>query len=172
MRSWASPHRVIPPTGVKPSGRIPSPRTSSLANPRPVINAAACAMPADLSRNPVIMITLPDPAPKAVEVPYNPQLLGVEPRQKSLRSPTRSPTNIPHLSGPFLLAHIPDDPVMPQDCDVFFFRTKIKGQWAHALADSGASENFMSASLANSLALQLHVRKRALWLRIANGQLA
>ena len=52
--------------------------------------------------------------------------------------------------------------------ECFVFKTRIKGNWAHALADTGASKNFMSEDLATFLGLQLHPRKQALNVRLAD----
>ena len=60
--------------------------------------------------------------------------------------------------------------MVPPDREVFMFKTRIKDQWAHALADTGASENFMSHALAKYLNLELHQRKRILRLLLANGE--
>ena len=49
------------------------------------------------------------------------------------------------------------------------FKTRIKDQWAHALADTGASEKFVSQDLAKFLNLEMHTRKRPLRLLLANG---
>ena len=62
--------------------------------------------------------------------------------------------------------------MVPPDCEVFIFKTRIKNQWAHALADTGASENFMLQELAQFLHLDMHPRKRPLRLLLANGDYA
>ena len=40
----------------------------------------------------------------------------------------------------------------------------------HALADTGASENFVSLELAQAVGLLTHKRKNPLWIKIANGE--
>ena len=55
---------------------------------------------------------------------------------------------------------------MRNEC--FFFKTQISGHWAHALADTVASENFMSEDLVTFVGLQLHPRKQALNMRLAD----
>ena len=77
-----------------------------------------------------------------------------------------------NIEGPFPLAHIPDDRMVPPDRNVFIFKTRIKDQWAHALADTGASNNFMSQKLAQFLHLEMHPRKRPLRLLLSKGDYA
>ena len=50
-------------------------------------------------------------------------------------------------------------PKRPSDC--FFFKKRIREYWAHALADTGASENVISEELATFLELETHPRKQA-----------
>ena len=57
---------------------------------------------------------------------------------------------------------------MKRHRDCFFFKTRIREHWAHALADTGASENFISEELAKFLELELHPRKQALNVRLAD----
>ena len=45
--------------------------------------------------------------------------------------------------------------------DCFVFKTRIREHWAHALADTGASENFISEELAKFLGLELNPRKQS-----------
>ena len=54
---------------------------------------------------------------------------------------------------------------------VFFFRTQVRGQHVHALADTGASENFISAPLAAQLGLSAHTRRQKLMIKIADGSI-
>ena len=63
------------------------------------------------------------------------------------------------------------DPLLRFRTDSMFFATEIRGTMAHALADTGASENFMSEKLADHLGLERHVRKRPQLIRIADGSI-
>jgi len=75
----------------------------------------------------------------------------------------------------YLLSVCPVDSCVPtvdvtrpkrrRDCLVF--KTRITEHWEHALADTGASENFISEELAKFLGLELHLRKQALNVRLA-----
>ena len=54
--------------------------------------------------------------------------------------------------------------------ECFFFRAKLREREVHALADTGASENFLSEELVRALGLCTHQRKTPLWIKIANGE--
>jgi len=60
------------------------------------------------------------------------------------------------------------DPLVPPHHDCFFLRAHIRGHQADAFADTGATEKFISADLAQFLGLELHPRKRPLIIRIAD----
>ena len=181
MRPRAEPHRDSKPTGAKPPGKSPLFPTPSNLHPINHVLASACGIPGD-TRIPEIMLTLPDePAAGPKKALIKPKILSASVKnatlgadlQKSRKSPSPKmspPPPITRIAGPFLLANIPEDKMVPPDREVFMFKTRIKDQWAHALADTGASENFMSHALAKYLNLELHQRKRVLRLLLANGE--
>ena len=176
MRPWATPHRESTPTGAKSPGRdssstLPKCENGSEAR-RAWVEPLAASGTQDLGI-PVITLTLPaEPRMEVKRIENSEGLLGVRPPNKYRRALHIVKEHPLPFDGPFLLAHIPEDRLVPPDREVFFFKTRIKDQWAHALADTGASENFMSARLANHLTLEQHPRKRALYVRLANVELA
>ena len=72
-------------------------------------------------------------------------------------------------SSRFLYSTYPSELNLPEGPECFFFRTQVRGQTVHALADTGASENFVSAPLAAQLGLIANPRKQRLSIRIADG---
>ena len=69
----------------------------------------------------------------------------------------------------FVFSVYPTDPVVPTAYECFFFRVTVREIQAHALADTGASDNFISAVLAKQLGVTIHQRKKSLQIRIADG---
>ena len=172
MRPRADPHRDSKPSGAKPSGKGLLKSHPANVNAIDRVFASACEMP-ETTRIPDIMITLPGEPPlmPAAFATKQVKMLGADLVKSRLKSNVTSPppeSNV-LIAGPFLLANIPEDKMVPPDREVFMFKTRIKDQWAHALADTGASENFMSQDLANFLNLEMHARKRPLRLLLANG---
>ena len=72
----------------------------------------------------------------------------------------------PVKSATFMLSSVPEE---LRSAPCFFFRAEIRGQSAHALADTGASENFVSAELARALGVMTHPQKHPVHIRIADG---
>ena len=171
MRPRAKPYRDSKPSGAKPSGKSPLSLAPVKENVISRVLTSACEMPEN-TRIPEIVLSLPEehvsmPAGNATK---NQKMLGADllnVRPKVNVNVSTSPSV--RIEGPFLLANIPEDKMVPPDREVFIFKTRIKDQWAHALADTGASENFMSQALARFLNLELHERKRPLRLLLANG---
>ena len=145
--------------------RFPSAQASIHCPPPPCVIACdavlpaqseLCEMPLSVVHIPEILVTPPVEARKVTR-PLKPDsnLLGAE----LLRSTRPQKPLPPHARAPvgatFLLSEYHADPLVPHH-DCFFFRAHIRGHEAHAISDTGATENFISADLAKFLGLELH----------------
>ena len=72
----------------------------------------------------------------------------------------------PVKSATFLFSSVPEE---LRSAPCFLFRTEIRGQTAHALEDTGASENFVSDELARELGVMTHPLKHPVHILIADG---
>ena len=64
-----------------------------------------------------------------------------------------------------MVDHLAEEMSLP---DCVYLQTRIREHWAHALADTGASENVISEELAKVPDLELHLRKQALNVNITD----
>ena len=126
---------------------------------------------------PAIVLTPAGCGQLRIPAQVDPKFLGAD-----LHREKRLPVSVPshcvtdaQVISAYLLSVCPVDSCVPtvdvtrpkrrRDC--FVFKTRITEHWEHALADTGASENFISEELAKFLGLELHLRKQALNVRLA-----
>ena len=93
----------------------------------------------------MIKVTPPDVARMdPVHVHTDAHKFGAQLQGARARLPKPPPHALAPLTYPFLLSAYPADHVVPAH-DCYFFRAEIRGHHAHALADTGATKNFISA---------------------------
>ena len=115
-------------------------------------------------RVPAILVSPPEEDVTAnvpLTVPQvNPKLLGAELHREKPRGNLFMFSCAPHA-----------DPLLFEDRrhQCLFFKTQVREATVHAMADTGATENFISAKLVNFLGLPTHPRKHPINIKIADG---
>ena len=110
---------------------------------------------------PAIVLTPAGCGELRVPAQVDPKFLGADlhrEKRLSVSLPSHCVTAAQVISA-YLLSVCPVDSCVPpvdvtrmkRHRDCFFFKTRIRKHWAHALADTGASENFISEELAKFL---------------------
>ena len=186
VRARAGPHCIAKPTGVQPSDLLPLIRTATevekaLCYVQPPVRTSSSSS-AELRNEPDVSASWLRAAPES-NCAESPDLsdADVEPvdadvprivveRAASL-PPTYVPTDTTKLGAELvkpksrvqttmlLYTDVPPALQAVSTVGCFFFRTLIRGQTAHALADTGAAENFVSTQLAQHLGIPLHFCK-------------
>ena len=198
MRVGANPHRAAEPIGATPESidwlsndevtefnpmSLLRSNSSSSSSPLPVCNVLRTDPALSVSVQdcvvPLLVLTPPPSHGGGLQIdsraPKEKGKLGAELyRSKEPLCSRAGSAGCAALISPFLYLVQPPRVTaqlynaVTNEC--FFFRAKLKEREVHALADTGASENFVSLELAQAVGLLTHKRKNPLWIKIANGE--